>query len=1121
MKRHLVSVLALGLGVAALSGARPGAPIAAAPQRAITVCAEGCEHTRIQAAIDAASFGDTILIGAGLYVENLVVRKSLTLRGLDRSTSIVDGGGVGSVLFVDAGTAVTLSSLTLRGGSAETGSAILNLGAVTVRDCDVTGNRSLVASSFGGALFNYGGTVLIEDSALRGNEASYGGAIFNTGEVRIYTSRIEDNIGRLGGGAIYNRTGYTLLNAAHVSGNRVSTSGYGGALYNADLAAVANSVFANNFAAEFGGALYQYAGGLYVSNTTLSANEGAYGGGAIYILSGESVVTSSTLARNRGSIGGAINNNEGYINVINTIVADSPGANCFGTITSDGYNLDSGNTCGFTGAGDKINTDARLGELRDNGGFSITHALQPGSAAIDAGDLAGCLDYNGYDLTTDQRGYERTVDGDGDGDAICDIGAYEHDPANTGPRPTPTPAPPSGDVTVCPTGCGHTTIQAAVDAATAGMVVGIGRGTYEENVVVAKSLTLRGSGASVTTIDGGFNGPVVLVEGASQVRIEGLTLTRGEGVVSETGDVTLYRDIVTLNSGRRSGGVYSGGDLVVEETTIVGNISLASGGGIHAAGGSVVVRGSTVTGNRSALDGGGLFARGAWTVERSTFSGNEGRYGGAIAALGDGAVQAGTITANRASYGGGLYVNDAEATMTGGELTRNEGDVGGGAYCAGQLTFTNTAIEENVASDRLPAAQYGYGGAIFNEDGQVVVSGGRLQGNRGVRAGGVYNKGGTTRLDGVTATANAASYGGAVFASGGTLEVAGGGLSGNLSYVAGGAGYVLGGRIDVHDASVDANDSSIDGGGFYVRENGTLAIARADVVTNTAPTGGGLYSVGTTTLTDVRVAANLATGREVEQGEEIVVEGGYGGGLHVAGGTTTLARAVALGNTALYGGAASVAEGALRIENATLMLNAAEIGGGGVFGGGGEATLRNVTLEGNGADPEQLGGGAILVGSGIVDVGHAILGTSPEGDNCRGNARSNGYNIDGDGTCRFASNGDRAADPKVGELVHHGRTSLFELLPDSPAVDGGDAACRGVDGAPLQVDQRGGRRPIDGNEDGTARCDIGAFEWDPNATPPPTPTRRPTVGPTPTATRTALPPGGEIEIFLPLARNQG
>ena len=65
--------------------------------------------------------------------------------------------------------------------------------------------------------------------------------------------------------------------------------------------------------------------------------------------------------------------------------------------------------------------------LAFNGGPTQTHALVPGSPAIDAGG-AVCTDANGNPLLTDQRGKPRIVDGNGDGTARCDIGAFEFFP---------------------------------------------------------------------------------------------------------------------------------------------------------------------------------------------------------------------------------------------------------------------------------------------------------------------------------------------------------------------------------------------------------------------------------------------------------------------------------------------------------------------------------------------------------------------------------------------------------------------------------------------------------------------------------------------------------------------
>jgi hypothetical protein len=119
----------------------------------------------------------------------------------------------------------------------------------------------------------------------------------------------------------------------------------------------------------------------------------------------------------------------------NSIVANNlvkgQSNDCFGTFTSDGYNFISDDTCfASPSTGDQIGTvsmpiDPLLGPLAFNGGPTQTRALAPLSPAVDGGNPGGCRDGTGTLLPVCQRGLPRTVDGNGDGTAVCDIGAFE------------------------------------------------------------------------------------------------------------------------------------------------------------------------------------------------------------------------------------------------------------------------------------------------------------------------------------------------------------------------------------------------------------------------------------------------------------------------------------------------------------------------------------------------------------------------------------------------------------------------------------------------------------------------------------------------------------------------
>lgn len=99
-------------------------------------------------------------------------------------------------------------------------------------------------------------------------------------------------------------------------------------------------------------------------------------------------MASTAVASNTATSGGrGIHMDFGPVLLQNTIVAYNGATNCNTGLTSNDYNLDSGNTCGFSALHDQPNTDPLLGPLADNGGDTLTHALLEASPAIKCGCL--------------------------------------------------------------------------------------------------------------------------------------------------------------------------------------------------------------------------------------------------------------------------------------------------------------------------------------------------------------------------------------------------------------------------------------------------------------------------------------------------------------------------------------------------------------------------------------------------------------------------------------------------------------------------------------------------------------------------------------------------------------
>ena len=184
-----------------------------------------------------------------------------------------------------------------------------------------------------------------------------------------------------------------------------------------------NSTFSGNHSTALGGGLAIRQGVMTLSSVTVADNfldaplagsrpaspDGAPVGGGVYMSSGAVVtVRNSLIARNTDLSGAA--------------------PDCFGSYDSKDYNLVQNLTgCTLTDqtTHNVTGKDPRLLPLGNFGGSTDTQALLGDSPAVDAGNPGGCRDAHGTLFPYDQRFQSRSFDGDLDGTARCDIGAYE------------------------------------------------------------------------------------------------------------------------------------------------------------------------------------------------------------------------------------------------------------------------------------------------------------------------------------------------------------------------------------------------------------------------------------------------------------------------------------------------------------------------------------------------------------------------------------------------------------------------------------------------------------------------------------------------------------------------
>jgi CSLREA domain-containing protein len=378
----------------------------------------------LREAIAGAASGDTITFANSatgmitLVLGDLVIDKILTLAGPGQSMLTISGGDAQRIFDITPAGTLVASSLTFAHGKAEyyppllaeAGGVAVSSGAFAFTDCTFSDNHA--------------------DGRPSDQIVNDAGVLYSDGSNKVISfTRCTFVDNTAGGGACLDIDHGTLTITDSTFTNNTGSLGPACVIGNSDAPLTISGTTFNGNTARAGGALFISGSGLAtIKNTTIYGNTSLTGLGAgVYVFGATSAVLSNlTLSGNVGISGANLYVGSGsQVAVRNSIVADTS-SNCAGpgTITSHGYNLDSGGSCNLHAAGDLSNTPAKLAPLGESGGKTRTMPLAWASAAIDAGNPAASGSGGDACEANDQRGILRPQF------SRCDIGAFE----TTGPE---------------------------------------------------------------------------------------------------------------------------------------------------------------------------------------------------------------------------------------------------------------------------------------------------------------------------------------------------------------------------------------------------------------------------------------------------------------------------------------------------------------------------------------------------------------------------------------------------------------------------------------------------------------------------------------------------------------